>query len=798
MRFARLSALAVLPTVLACLSSAQVQHAGRAVRETPVIDPDTASGTAVTVTVDTLTNRHTISPYIYGANFPPSQSYISNGGVTLSRWGGNSSSRYNWKLNVTNLDSDYYFENYNWYSSGDPAIQQNSATFIADSVAAGASPIMTIPMLPWVAKDSTSASFSVARYGSQCSTDYWRPDAGNGYKPDCSTPITGNNPNDAHVPFLDQPSTGDPANSVYRNQWVQSIASSYGAQPHFYQLDNEPEIWSSTHRDVHPAPVGYDELAADIVKEGHAIKSFDSAAVRFAPVFDSWWFYWNGANNNDKAAHGGLDFLPWLVNEILYNDVIAGSRSFDVFDVHAYFNSPSTSGLTMAQIQAAALRQTRDWWDPTYVSESGAVNQNYATFTQPDKTVAFVIPRMRAIANSIYPGTPVSFTEWNGALAGESDFSTALVDADAYGILGRERMWGASRWSASVATDPAYQALLLYRNADGNHSGFQNLSVSATNNASPDLFSAYASTNAAGDTLTLMVVNKDPANQAAVTFNLAGFTPTSMQTYTLSQANPTSILASATTPWSPSQAFAPFSATLLVVSGQSAQSVAAEWDLNPDTLLAPTSGTVTIAPTLTSNAGSVTLTSATGTGGLAVTLTNPSIAAGSNGLVTIQTPATPGLYSYSVTGQDSAGISQTQQGWVLATVPAATLSKVGDYQTAAPGSTISLLAVYQPGADPSTGATAAGVDLLLTPSAGVVSQRIVRTGVNGLVNVQWTLPTTPGTATLTVTGPVFWGSPTTTFTATVRQLPTGPGPIPDAALIPHVLQAREQRSGGLE
>ncbi len=48
---------------------------------------------------------------------------------------------------------------------------------------------------------------------------------------------------------------------------------------------------------------------------------------------------------------------------------------------------------------------------------------------------------MRAIVNMIYPGTPMSFTEWSAAFAGESDFSTALGDADAYGIFGRERMY---------------------------------------------------------------------------------------------------------------------------------------------------------------------------------------------------------------------------------------------------------------------------------------------------------------------------------------------------------------------
>jgi Glycoside hydrolase family 44 len=722
--------------------------------------------TFVNVTVNTLANRHTISPYIYGASFPPSEAYITNAGVTLSRWGGNNSSRYNWKLNVTNLDFDWYFENYTWNGNGIAA--PGSGSFISSSVAAGGSPVMTIPMLQWVAKDSTSDSFSVAKYGAQCSTDSYRPDAGNGVESNCSTSITGNNPTDADVSLLDSPGSNDPAGSVYRNQWIASIAPNFGKQPHFYQLDNEPEIWSSTHRDVHPTAAGYDELAADIVKEGHALKSFDSAAVRFAPVFDSWWFYWNGANNNDKAAHGGQDFLPWLVNEILFNDVVQGTRSFDVFDVHAYFNGPSTGGMTTAQVRAAALRETRDWWDPNYVSESGTVNQQYVTYTQPQKTVAFVIPRMRAIANSIYPGTPVSFTEWNGAMAGEDDFSTALVDADTYGILGRERMWGASRWGAADQTSAAYQSLVLYRNADGKQTGFGTLSVSATNTQNPNLFSVYAATDQAGDTLTLMVINKDPSNPAAVSFDVSGFTPQTMKTYTLSQSSPTAIVASASKAWTTTQTFAPYTATLIVATGASTHKVAEDWDLNPDTLLAPTSGTVTIAPTLTSGTGPVTLTSATGSAGVTLALTNPTITSTAKGLITIKTPATPGLYSYKVTGQDSSGTSQTQQGWVLATVPASTLTKTGDKQTAAPGATITLTATYTPGASNATGATAGNVDLLFTTSAGTLSQRIVRTASNGAATVQLTLPATAGNVTVTATGPVFWGTPTATFTETVQ------------------------------
>jgi hypothetical protein len=726
----------------------------------------TSSTTAVSVTVNVLANRHPISPYVYGANFPPSTAYIKAGGLTLSRWGGNNSSRYNWKINAKNDDADWYFENYSW---GSP----NSAGFIEQAVAGGAAPIMTIPMLEWVAKDTSSRSFSVKKYGAQCATDPYNSDAGDGILPgpNClysGDYLTGNDPTDANTHLLDSPSRNNPPGSVYRNQWIESIAPKFGNQPHFYQLDNEPEIWSGTHRDVHPEPTGYDELAADIVHAGHAVRSFDPAAIRFAPVFDSWWFYWNGANSNDKGDHGGLDFLPWLLNEIWYNDQVLGSRSFDIFDVHAYFNGPDPSNMSQAQVRAAALRETRDWWDPAYVSESGAVNQNWATFTEPDKIVAFVLPRMRALANSIYPGTPVSITEWNGALAGESDFTTALVDADAYGILGRERIWGASRWVAADASTPAYKALQLYRNAGGS-GGFGSISVKATSTASPNLFSVYASTGSLGKTLCLMVINKDPANAAGVTFNLDNFDPATMRTFTLSQARPTTIVASKTELWSTTRTFAPYSATLIVVQGRTTHTVASEWDLNPDTLLAPTSGSVTLYPTLTGGPGGpVTLVSATGSGGLTLSIVRKGMNSLANAEIVVKTPANPGLYSFTVTGKDSAGTVQTKQGWVLATVPASQITKSGDRQTGRPGAKITLTATFVQGSSGDTEVTSGGVDLLFTASAGALDRRIVRTQPNGEATVELTLPATRGPVTVSVIGPVFWGAPAATFTATVQ------------------------------
>ncbi len=644
-------------------SSATQQNAGLIIPSEVGDVAATPGTTNVAVTVDVNSNRHLISPYVYGGAYPKDAATISDSGLTVVRWGGDSTSRYNWKLQTNNSGNDYYYEDFGYSEIGD----SDSAKFLEDVVAAGSHPIMTMPMLAWVAKAAENPtnknwSFSVAKYGAQCSVDPYNTDAGDGLKTDCSTALTAV-PTDANVPLLDQPGTGDPAGSVYRNQWTAALAPAYGASPHFYNMDNEIEIWGSTHRDVHPAPTAYNEMRDTFLTESHALKGWDPKAIRLGPVTCCWWFYWNGANNNDKAAHAGVDFIPWWLNEIYWQDRVSGKRSVDVFDLHAYPDSPDTSTFTQAQKQALAVRIYRDYWDPTYVSESGSINQPWATSIQPNRTIPFRIPRMRAVLNMIYPGTPISFTEWSAALAGESDFSTALGDADAYGIMGRERMYLASRWVAPVPGNPNYLALKLFTNYDGLHHRFATTSVSDTNNGDPSLFSSYAALGSTGKTLMMLVLNKDPANTMHVQFSLNGFTAQRFVSYTLASTNATKIVASSATPWASTMNFVPYSATLLVVTG-TATLPGAEWDLNPDTIMVAAGKKVTLQPKIMSGTSTVTLGTPQSDSGITVAVTQPTVTATQRGSITVTAGTTAGFYHYTVPGTDGAGVAQRATGWM--------------------------------------------------------------------------------------------------------------------------------------
>jgi hypothetical protein len=172
----------------------------------------------VTIKVDAAENVHPINPQIYGVAFAATADLVALNSP-LNRMGGNSMTTYNWALNAENLDADWYFESYPQES--DVAGEQ-ADTFVSDSKAANAQPMLTVPLIGWVAKlgsnRSILPSFSVSKYGDQCATDPYFPDAGDGIETNCSTDITGNDPHDANI-------TDSPGRE---QKWIKHLIQTWG------------------------------------------------------------------------------------------------------------------------------------------------------------------------------------------------------------------------------------------------------------------------------------------------------------------------------------------------------------------------------------------------------------------------------------------------------------------------------------------------------------------------------------------------------------------------------------------
>ena len=475
-----------------------------------------ADNPAATINVDANANKHAIDPRVYGLAFAtPAQ--LSDLNVPLNRWGGNNTSRYNWQQNADNRGFDWYFES---IAYGSATAGAEADAFIGNTKSAGAEPMMTIPTIGWVAKlganRSKLASFSIAKYGAQTGADWqWYPDAGNGVSSATGKNITGNDPNDASIL----------TDALFQKAWAQHLVTQWGGAANgglrYYVLDNEPSIWFSTHRDVRPTGVTMEQVRDAILDYGSRVKEADPNAVVVAPEEWGWSGYTlsgydqqYGAQNGwgnypDRAAHGGWDYLPWLLDQLRQQNQATGKRVLDVFSVHYYPQGGEYSNDTSSTMQLRRNRSTRSLWDPNYVDETWI----------SDKVQ--LIPRLRSWTNQYYPNTQIAITEYNWGA--ESHMNGATAQADILGIFGREGLDAAARWTTPAATTPAYKAIKLYRNYDGNKSGFGDVSVAA-NGPNPDNVAVFASTRTSDGALTVMIVNKYLANNTPVTVNLANFT----------------------------------------------------------------------------------------------------------------------------------------------------------------------------------------------------------------------------------------------------------------------------------
>jgi hypothetical protein len=489
--------------------------------------PALAGNPAVTVAIDARANRHPINPDIYGVAFA-SKTDLKALNTPLNRMGGNSMTAYNWKQNATNLAQDWYFESYPQDGGGTAGALADS--FVSTTKSQGAEPMLTVPLAGWVAKlgggRSILPAFSVAKYGAQCDVDPYDNDAGDGIMTDCSTPIAGNDPHDAYIAD----------STALEQKWIRHLVKTWGRAARggvgYYLMDNEPSIWFSTHRDIHPIGPHADEYRDKVIAEAAAIKSLDSKAKIVAPEEWGWEaYFYSGYDQQYAAEHGyccfpdhdgeqgGMDYIPWLLSQWKN-----AGHPVDVLSVHFYPQGAEDSNDVSTATQLLRNRSTRQLWDPNYVSESWI-----------DAPV-YLIPRLKGwIAANYYAGTPVAITEYNWGA--ENHINGATTQADIYGIFGQQGLDMATRWTVPDSSTPTYKAMQMYRNYDGAGSSFGDISVLA-GVPNPDNLSAFAALRSGDGAMTVMVINKVLTGSTPVSLTLGHFAKSgTAQVWRLTAAN---------------------------------------------------------------------------------------------------------------------------------------------------------------------------------------------------------------------------------------------------------------------
>lgn len=426
------------------------------------------------ITIDVDEDRTEISPLIYGIN-----GHASIEGITSVRQGGNRLSTYNWENNLSNAGKDYSNIT-DSYLSGSDVPAEYVTNFL--STHSGLYSLVTLQCGGYVASNRTGAAIAP-------------PPSASWFKTEISK----------EGEILPYPNIQDSV--VYMDEFISYVTNKEGKAgdggPNAYSIDNEPDLWSSTHSIMHPAKARYSEVFTKSAKVGHMVKRLDPKAEVVGPALGGF-----KAIQNLEEAPDRSSYSKWFLEEYLKamkaaSDT-AGIRLLDVVDVHWYpedrpwsvrvvdlGGENTVEELTLPRVNEGRMQAPRALWDSTFIN---------TTWIPVDKIQ--LIPRLKKMINNEFPGTKIGFTEFK--FGAEFHYSGGIALADVLGIFGREGVYMAQKWDGLDSY--AQSAYELYLDYDGVGSQYGKIAVKAQSNNN-ELFSTFASLDDE-NRLHIIVLNK--------------------------------------------------------------------------------------------------------------------------------------------------------------------------------------------------------------------------------------------------------------------------------------------------
>jgi hypothetical protein len=455
----------------------------------------------VTITVDP-TSTHPISPYIYGVN---DYSGVSPGqpGITFDRAGGNRWTAYNWETNASNAGSDYLYEN-DAYLSASTTPAEAVRSFIAGDQTAGMASLVTFQLQGLVAGDE-SGPVSVAN------------------PPDMTRfkQVIDQKSSQSGAPFSTTPPTTDAY--VYMDEYIWTLdqkfagESIFGAQPTkqpvFAQLDNEPELWNTTHLEVQGKnPVSSDTYIAKTISLAKALKTQFPSLVIFGPVHYGFngIFNWQGEL---AATPGGNNWFPdKYLPAIKTASTAFGKPLVDVYDFHWYSEATDGSGnrvigltaptLNDAQVQAI-VQSPRSLWDSSYKENSWITGSLGGPI--------YILGRLQSRIAAENPGMKISITEYNNG--GPQHIAGTIAQADNLGIFGQQNLFAANFWPMNSSYPYILGGFRAFRDFDGANSNFGNVSLKTTSSNAQNVVVYVSSDSSKEGRVVMVAINRSTASQ---------------------------------------------------------------------------------------------------------------------------------------------------------------------------------------------------------------------------------------------------------------------------------------------
>jgi len=454
----------------------------------------------VTITVDPTMTKP-ISPYIYGTNFY-SGNTSPQPNFTLDRDGGNRWTAYNWETNASNAGSDYIYNNDNYLSSSNvPAGAVRS--FIAGDQGAGLASLVTFQLQGYVSADESGPVLrpfpNLTRF---------------------KQVIEKKSTKDA-APFTTTPPTSDAY--VYMDEFAWALDQKFSGlgifgaspvHPTFVSLDNEPDLWNSTHEDVQGSTnISSSNYITKTVTLAEALKDQFPSVVIFGPVNYglSGIYSWQGELSPSWTG------TNWFADKYLAGIKTAsttyGKPVVDVYDFHWYSEATdgttrvtnmTSSTLTDPQIQAI-VQSPRSLWDSTF-TETSWITQS-VTGGAPIQ----ILNRLQAKIAAENPGMKISITEYENG--GFNHIAGTIAQADNLGIFGSMGLFAANFWPPSGTYSYTLAGFRAFRGFDGANANFGDTSLQATSSAVQNVVVYASSDSTTPGHVVFVAINRSNATK---------------------------------------------------------------------------------------------------------------------------------------------------------------------------------------------------------------------------------------------------------------------------------------------
>ncbi len=430
-----------------------------------IIEPGDPGPADIEVFADAVAAKKPISPWIYGMNTTGIDA-LPVQGIPFWRIGGNRWTAYNWENNASNAGSDWNYQS-DGYLGGGNTPGQAVVSRVDLALADGADVMVTLAMAGKVAADKDGP---VAGDGSQANSNRFR---------DACPAKPGS--------FVYPPDLNDAC--VYQDELVARLMDVYGADFSriVFSLDNEPDLWSDTHSQIHPEPATYAEVGEKSLALAAAVKEVAPEALVFGYAGYGYYGFVTLSDAPDAGVHD-MDFVDYFLRTCAQAEADHGRRLVDVMDIHWYPEARGggvriTADSSSPETAAARMQAPRSLWDPDYMENSWITNDYLGGPIR-------LIPWLQERIDQLYPGTLLSISEYY--YGGGDHISGAIAQADVLGIFGREGVVAANLWHLGNTDDAfIHAAFRMFLDHMGNGNPFGQWSVSLQVSDTGQ-FSAYA------------------------------------------------------------------------------------------------------------------------------------------------------------------------------------------------------------------------------------------------------------------------------------------------------------------